>query len=101
MTERPTFVLLFHSERGKKGGREKVLAFSSYSSFLLFTTLVYICCFFFLPRKGKKLNFRYLCVLIIVKRFIFWVRVRCVGISIMVRFIVTNVRSYRCGSAGL
>lgn len=99
MRKCPTYVLLFR--RGKK--KKKGLAFSSYSSFLLFTTLVYAKILFFcLPiNKTISSNFRYLRVLIIVQLFVFWVWICCVRISIMVRFIVTNIRGYTRWSAGL
>lgn len=58
--------------------------------------------FFCLPiNKTISSNFRYLRVLIIVQLFVFWVWICCVRISIMVRFIVTNIRGYTRWSAGL
>lgn len=46
-------------------------------------------------------NISNFCNLLIVKLFVFWVRVCRVRISIMVRFIIANIRGYRCVSAGL
>lgn len=54
MTERPTFALLFHSERGgAEKGREKYLL-SVHIQVFSFLHLWFTYVAFFLPRGGKK-----------------------------------------------
>lgn len=101
MRKCPTYVLLFR--RGKKKKKKKRTCFQFVFKFSPFYNSG-LCkdSFFCLPiNKTISSNFRYLRVLIIVQLFVFWVWICCVRISIMVRFIVTNIRGYTRWSAGL
>ncbi len=84
------------SKKKKKKGVEKKYLLSVLIQVFSFIQLYYV---WFLFSSHKNIsNFSNLFFIIL---FIFRVRVCCVWIPVMVRFIIANIRCYRCRSAGL
>ncbi len=83
-------------QKKKKKGVEKKYLLSVLIQVFSFIQLYYV---WFLFSSHKNIsNFSNLFFIIL---FIFRVRVCCVWIPVMVRFIIANIRCYRCRSAGL
>lgn len=89
-----TCVLILLGKKKKRGGKKYLL--SVHIQVFSFIQL-YNVWFLFSSHKNIS-NFSNLFFII---RFIFRVRVCCVWIPVMVRFIIANIRCYRCRSAGL
>lgn len=88
-----------NSAWGKRRGKKKRGGKKYFQFIFKFSPLYNSIMYGFLFSSHKNIsNFSNLFFII---RFIFRVRVCCVRIPVMVRFIIANIRCYRCRSAGL